>query len=627
MYSGGAEGYPGAMPPRARNVLLPVALSALAGIAAGALAAGAPAAAQGAETPDYRDEGPYLLVCGDDDAAFAERNDQVAYNQRIVNERLYEECLDTGHRDLEAALEAVEAPRTRILMLPGRYTADRTVVVDGPEGLQIEGLGDSPDDVHLSVQYEDEAVVSARDATGLYLKGFSVGESRGAGLVLSGAAGAALDGVRAVRNGGHGLRVDDSSAVLVTDCRASGNDGAGVAVDDSDAEITGCESAENLIGLRESGGGDVALESNRLHDNTTGLIVTGTAAGHRLEANGNDVFDNNADHYANLTGGRCDLEPAQRDWSSGERCPSEAAPVGVGVLVAGNDTDFTGNRVWGQRGAAFMVWGAPGAGDASSHRNHFEDNELGYSDDGRRFRNRLDLWWDGKGDGNCFTEPTAGHTNPAVLPACEDTGPGRLLAEPLKAFKVWHCGTGTVEDGAPTGCDWFGAKFTDRLEVRTAVAFAAVLLFLTGMGWFGAARAPEPPPPMSMTFSAIATCLGALLLVLASWSDRSDYEALAIGLWGLGWILAGRSWFSAGLGLFGSFTALLGGLAIVDAVDRGVWTVPLLPIAPGWLWIALLPLWVLPVLGAVFRRRPVEQARPPVERTPVTAPARDRFDW
>src|SRR5690606_21266157 len=147
----------------------------------------------------------------------------------------------------------------------------------------------------------------------------------------------------------------------------------------------------------------------------------------------------------------------------------------------------------------------------ASHRNRFEDNELGYHEDGRRFRNRLDLWWDGKGDDNCFAEPTAGHTTPAVLPPCEGAGPGRVLAEPLKAFKIWHCDDDAVEDGVPAGCDWFGAEFAERLEARAAVVFAAGLLFLTGAGWFGAARAPEPPPPMAMTFSAIATCLGALL--------------------------------------------------------------------------------------------------------------------
>lgn len=614
------------MSPNARNALLPVAIGALAGAVTGVLALAPPAAA--AEAPDYREDGPVLLVCTEDAQDFAERNDAVAYNQRIVNERLYEDCLEAGHRDLAGALDAVEAPGTRIQILPGRYDAAATVLVDGEADLQIEGLGDSPDDVHLSAGYTADAVIEAREATGLYLKGFTVGQGRETGLLLRGAAGAVLDGVRAVHNGGPGLHVADSTAVRLTGCRAEGNDGAGIDLEDSDAEAAECESTGNLIGLRERGG-DVVLESNRLHGNTTGLIVSGTGEGHRLEASGNLVFDNNADHYTGRDDGRCDAEPAQRDWTDGRRCPAESAPVGVGVLIdGGNDAALTGNHVWGQDAAAVMVWGAPGADDAGSHRNRFEDNTFGYRDDGQRSRNRLDVWWDGKGEGNCFTEPTAGHTTPAVLPACGRPGPERVLAEPVKAFKVWHCGTGSAEDGAlPAGCDWFGARFTDRLEVQAAVAFAAALLFLTGAGWFGAVRAPLPPPPMSMTFSAIATGAGALLLVLASWTGRSDYEALAIGLWGFGWALAGRSWFTAGLGAFGSFTALIGGLAVLDAVDRGLWTVPVVPVAPAWMWVVLLPVWVLLAIGAVFRPRVRERPRPPVQRTPATVPARDRFDW
>ncbi len=615
------------MPPHGRNALLPLALSAAA--VACAVAIGAPATASPAGAPEYREEGPSLLVCTEDAEEFAERNEAVNYNQRIVNERLYEQCMETGHRNLAEALGAVEAPGTRIRILPGDYTSDQTIVLDGIADLQIEGLGDGPEDIRLSARYEADAVIKARNTTGLYLKGFTVRQSRGAGLLLRYVEGVTVDGVSAIHNGGHGLHAADSSALRLSDCRARGNDGAGIAIEDSDAEVSGCEAAENLVGLRESGGGEVILETTRLHGNTTGLIVTDTSDGHRLEATGNSIYGNNADHYANLADGSCEAEPARRNWDEGGRCPAEAVPVGVGILVDnGNDTVFSDNHIWGQHTAAAMVWGAPGIDDTASHRNRFEENTLGFRDDGQLLRNRLDLWWDGKGEGNCFTEPAAEHTTPAVLPACGDPGPGRVLTEPVKAFKVWHCGSGPMDGGAlPSGCDWFGAKFTERLEVQAAIAFAAALLFLSGAGWLGAARSPEPPPPMSMTFSAAATASGALLLVLAAWSGRSDHEALAIGLWGLGWILAGRSWSSTGLGAFGGFTALIGGIAVLDAIDRGLWTVPAIPVSPAWMWLVLLPPWLLLAFGAVFRRRVREPSRPPVQRTPATVPAHDRFDW
>ncbi|GAB3234800.1 hypothetical protein GCM10027447_32200 [Glycomyces halotolerans] len=605
---------------------MPAAISALT---AGAVAFGSPAAADEAQAPEYREDGPYQLVCNDDPDVFADRNEAVAYNQRIVNERLFEECRADGHRDVAEALAAVDEPATRILILPGRYTVEEAIVVDGAEDLQIEGLGDGPEDVVVAAGYDAEAVLAAADATGLYLKGLTLTGGGEAGLTVTGSRGVTIEMVHGTRNGRNGIRIADSTEVLLADCAASVNDGAGIAVADADAEIGGCDSSGNLIGLLKTGGGEATVQSSRLHGNTAGLVVADTASGHRLSATANAIYENNTDHYGRLESAECTGPAAERDWSSGALCPDRTAPIGVGILLTeANDTTVTGNHIWGQQTAAAMVWGDPGLTEAGSHRNRFEANTLGYRDDGQRFRNRLDLWWDGQGEGNCFDEPAALHTTPAVLPGCEAaSGPNRLAAEPVKTYKVWQCGTGAVEAGVPDGCDWFGAKFTDRLEFQASVLFAAALLFLTGAGWLGAARSEEPPAPMSMTFSAIATGSAALLMVLASWSGRSDYEALAIGLWGVGWILAGRSWFSSRLNVFGGFTCLIGGLALLDAIDRGVWIIPVMPFSPAWMWLLLLPLWTLLALAAVFRRRPKQPAGPPVERTPATVPVYNRFDW
>jgi hypothetical protein len=125
----------------------------------------------------------------------------------------------------------------------------------------------------------------------------------------------------------------------------------------------------------------------------------------------------------------------------------------------------------------------------------------------------------------------------------------------------------------------------------------------------------------------MATGAGGLLLVLAVWSGRADYEALAIGLWGFGWLLAGRSWRQCGMAFFGLFTSLIGAVAVLDAVDRAVWTLPFVPVSPAWAWVALLPLWTLAALSLAFGPRRREEERPVVERTPVTAPPNDRWDW
>lgn len=586
-----------------------------------------PAAWGPAEPPVYRDTGPALLVCPEDPADFTERNEEVNYNRRIENERLYEHCAATGHHDLPAALAAA-APGTTVRILPGQYTTDETILLDGTADLQIEGLGDSPEDVLLTARFAADTVLEARGASMLYLKGFTVGQAREHGLLLSGVEGAVVESVAAVQSGAYGIRVADSPTVTLTDCRAEAADTAGISIEDSTATVDGCEATGNLIGLRASGGRAVELTANRLHGNTTGLIVTGTDRNGVVGAEANLVHDNNTDHYANLGTAACDKDLDERPWADDVLCPDLTVPSGVGILVADAvNGRYEANRLWNQQTAAVAVWGSPGLDAAGSDQNRFADNVFGVRDDGQQQRNRLDLWWDGIGADNCFQEPATHRTAPAALPGCgmvDQTS--RLFGDPLRALKLHQCGIGPA-DPLPVGCDWLGASFTDRLEFQAAVVFAAALLFLTGAGWLGAARSPNPPRAGQMTFSAIATGAGGLLLVLAVWSGRADYEALAIGLWGVGWLLAGRSWYRCGVPFFGAFTALIGAAAVLDAIDRAVWTIAPLPVAPAWFWLALLPLWTLLALAVAFGPRLREPEPPPVERTPVTAPSHDRFDW
>ncbi|WP_146148003.1 right-handed parallel beta-helix repeat-containing protein [Glycomyces artemisiae] len=578
------------------------------------------------DAPAYREDGPLLLVCTDDAEDFAERNEGVAYSERIANERLQEDCLADGYRDLPAAIAAAE-PDARIQILPGHYTVDATIVVE-TAGLQIEGVGDSPDDVQVSAHFAADAVLTAHAASGLYIKGVAFGQARGAALRLTAVESAMLDEVGAFQSDGAGLHVADSSGVEVRDCRAEAADTAGVLIENSSAHVIGCEATGNAAGIEIRGTDTTASAvGNRLHGNTTGLVIADSGPAAEIDVSDNVVYGNNADHYSLLGTAACEADAAQRDWTGGVLCPDRTYPVGVGVLVAnGTGTAVAENRIWNQQTAGVAAWGRPGQeAGLGGDRNTFSGNVYGFREDGAKHRNRLDVWWDGTGAATCFDESGTHRTTPSVLPACGGDV-ARIAGDPLRTLKVWECGLGDSGDLSAT-CDWLGARFTDRLEFQTAVAFAAVLLFLAGAGWLGAARSPNPPRAGAMTFSAIATGCGALLFVLAVWSGRADYEALAVALWGGGWLLAGRSWFRSGVRFLGGFTVIVGGIAVLDAIDRGVVTLAPMPVSPAWLWLGLLPLWTLFALGAAFgpRRRAEEPVQ--VERTPVTAPVNDRWDW
>ncbi|GAA2140782.1 right-handed parallel beta-helix repeat-containing protein [Glycomyces algeriensis] len=583
------------------------------------------------EPPVYREDGPYLLVCPADPEAFAARNEGVEYLRRLENERLYEECQDSGFPSLPAALAQSE-PGMRVLILPGDYTLDEPArVPEDLENLQIEGRGDGPEDVLLSGRFALDTVMEVDGAPGLYLKGFTLGQAREKALGLL-SWGATVEAVAAVQSGGAGIHLSGSRAVVLTDCRAESADTAGILIEESDADVSGCEATGNTVGVWYWGSSATGrIAGNRLHGNTTGIAVEHTGA--RPEIPGVDVADNliygnNTDHYDHLGTAACRAPLDERAWGE-VLCPDFAVPAGVGLLVAESDKlTATGNRIWDQQTAAIAAWGGTGTDfQASGDQNTFSGNTFGIREDGQRQRNRVDLWWDGTGTDLCFDEPGAFRSSPAVLPDCDATlQPSRIAGDPMKTLKVAVCGVDRTEE-LPDGCDWFGARFTDRLEFQAVVVFAASLLFLTGAGWLAAARTDDPPRAGRMTFSAMATGAGGLLLVLAVWSGRADYEALATGLWGFGWLLAGRSWRQCGMVFFGLFTGLIGAVAVLDAVDRAVWTLPFVPVAPAWIWAALLPLWTLVALSLALGPRRREEEPIPVERTPVTAPAHDRFDW
>ncbi|THV29987.1 right-handed parallel beta-helix repeat-containing protein [Glycomyces paridis] len=577
-----------------------------------------------AEPPAYREDGPELLVCTDDAEDFAERNEGVQYNDRIANERDYEDCLADGFRDLAAAVAAAE-PGTNIQVLPGRYAVEEAVLVE-TDGLQIEGLGDTPDDVQITANFGADTVLTAYAVEGLYVKGLTFGQARSAAVRLVGVRGAALDAVSAFQSDDTGILVEDSVGVLLTGCRAEAADNAGIRIAYAQADVTGCESTANTAGLEITGDNvNTAATANRLYGNATGLVVTDAGPQSDVTVAENLVYDNNTDDYDRAGTAACDTGA---DRPESHLCPDRTYPVGVGVLIADTDgVSVTANRIWNQEFTAVAAWGTPGP-EGDGNRNTVADNTFGVRDDGRRERNRLDLWWDGVGTGNCFDEPGMHRSSPAALPGCDAVPESsRLLADPLRTLKTWQCGLDGTAADLPAGCDWFGARFTDRLEFQAAAVFAAALLFLTGAGWLAAVRAPDPPLAGQMTFSAIGTGAGGLLLLLAVWSGRADYEALAIGLWGIGWLLAGRSWFRCGMRTLGFLTGVIGLLAVLDGVDRGLWTVTPTPVSPSWLWLVLLPLWTLIALASAFGPRRREEEPSPIERTPVTAPSHDRWDW
>jgi hypothetical protein len=71
--------------------------------------------------PQYRTTGPELVVCSRDEADFLNRIKDFPAELQQRNLSLYGQCQSGGFRDLQAAVDAVDAPGYRILVLPGLY--------------------------------------------------------------------------------------------------------------------------------------------------------------------------------------------------------------------------------------------------------------------------------------------------------------------------------------------------------------------------------------------------------------------------------------------------------------------------------------------------------------------------
>lgn len=224
----------------------------------------------------------------------------------------------------------------------------------------------------------------------------------------------------------------------------------------------------------------------------------------------------------------------------------------------------------------------------TSHHNLYTGNQL--KDNG------ADVYWDGQGSANCWEGVRV--ASPAALPGCGATGPARVVAEPVKLVQMYLCNDYSIgERRLPGGCWWFGSSGLARVEVQLALGGSVVLALMAVLLWRRRLRSRWALP---LTVVGLA---GLALDVLGALDGYSVLPAAALALTGL-WLL-GAGWIMRGA--FGWFTVVLGVLHLVDAFDRAVWMLPLIPIGPGWIRGLLTGVWVLCAVVVVAPRRRAER--------------------
>ncbi|MGW8885561.1 right-handed parallel beta-helix repeat-containing protein [Streptomyces sp. NPDC055749] len=507
------------------------------------------------------------------------------------------------------------------------------VAILGKKNLQIEGTGAERTDVVIDAKYQKLNAVRADKSDGSYFKNFTAQRTTFNSLYVLAQDGFVIDDVLTRWNDEYGFLTFASDHGLYKNCESYGNGDSGIypgsASDINTArgydvpryaiEITGCRSHHNMVGYSGTAGDSVYVHDNEFDHNMGGASMDSAFPGHpglpqnhaRFERN--LIHDNNADYYQYVADGTCAKPPVERGYEEGVVCPQISMPPGTGIITAGGNWNiYENNWIYGHQRAAFFLSAVPAfiRGEEAlskqtdtSHHNRYAGNHLGTDRDGKARPNRTDVWWDGQGEGNCW-QPGTGSSTPRTLPECgKERGDvsgntGRLAGEPVKLAQLLVCADYNVQARRlPAGCDWYGARGIERVEVQAALGTAVVLALVGGVLWWRRLRHSRT--------ATVVTVLGAIGLALdvagSTMGLASSYlPAVALLLTGVWWTGIGLVLRHGRPGL-GWTTVVLGALTLLDAFDKAVLMIPWIPLSPAWLRTLLGVVWVIWAVAAAAR--------------------------
>ncbi|HEY8471746.1 MAG TPA: right-handed parallel beta-helix repeat-containing protein [Natronosporangium sp.] len=633
--------------------------------------------------PQYRTDGPQLLVCKTDFAAFEARIADYEPALRERNLALFEECQQNGYRHLQEAVDAA-TPGTRILVLPGVYQEEPSlepptgqcrnidaphatvglshyqvlsfeqqvacpheqnlVAVLGKRDLQIEGTGAGPEDVIIDAQYRKLNAIRADRADGFYLRNLTAQRTTFNAVYVMETDGFAIDTVVARWNDEYGFLVFANDHGLLSNCEGYGNGDAAIypgsasninadaghEVERYAVEITGCYGHHNLLGYSGTAGNSVWAHHNVFTENTAGVAMDSAFPNHPGLPQNHALFEhnviafNNQDYYRYVRDGTCERPSAQRGYERGVVCPAVGLPVGTGVInPGGNYNIFRDNEIRGHEYTGFLTSWVPGfIRGATGLGEQFDTSHHNRFYDNALRDNRIDFWWDGQGRGSCWQDAPHLVTEPRVLPVCGD--------DELPA-------------GLPVGRLLPEPAKVLKLYVCNGYSLDDQVI-PAGCDWYGATGLARIEVQAAL---AEAVLLGVLLLALwARWLRRSRSAAvclviavagLVVGVLGAGYegsalTPIGLALFGIGVGWlglllrdlgrsgFGWLTVALGAVGLLGAVDRGLAMIPFIPVPPSVVRLLLELVWVPWAVVLLVRPRRASNAAPNGRPAPAAVP-------
>jgi hypothetical protein len=368
--------------------------------------------------PQYRTDGPRLLVCKSDRADFERRIAAFPAADKARNLELWDQCQREGYRHLQEAVDAVREPGTRIAMLPGVYLEEPSllppvgecatlparrapagyqvlsyeqqvacphnqnlVAIFDKENLQIEGTGVAPTDVVVDAQYQKLNAIRADRADGFYLRNLTAQKTTFNAVYIMETDGFVIDKAIGRWNDEYGFLTFADDHGKYVDCEAYGNGDSGVypgAASNINAtrghdvpryaiEISNCYSHHNLLGYSGTAGDSVWAHDNRFTENGAGVSTDSAFPDHpgmpqnHAKFERNDIGNNNTDYYRYVRDGTCARPPAERGYENGVVCPVVGIPTGTGILnPGGNHNIWRDNWIYGHTYAGTLLTWVPG---------------------------------------------------------------------------------------------------------------------------------------------------------------------------------------------------------------------------------------------------------------------------
>jgi hypothetical protein len=530
------------------------------------------------------------------------------------------------------------------------------VAILGKENLQIEGTGAKPEDVVIDAQYQRLNAIRADRSSGIYLRNFTAQKTTFNAVYIMESDGFVIDKMVGRWNDEYGFLTFADDHGLYTDCEAYGNGDSGLYpgaasninenrghdVDRYAIEIRNCYSHDNLLGYSGTAGDSVWAHDNRFIDNTAGVATDSAFPGHPGLPQNHALFErnvignNNRDYYPYVRDGTCQKPSTERGYEQGVVCPAVGVPPGTGVInPGGNYNIWRDNWVFGNSYAGFVTSWVPGfiradnrisAQFDTSHHNRYYGNHLGLTPEGTAAPNGMDFWWDGQGVGSCWQDPSDAGAEPRALPGCgaDDlpSGPGtaRYVAEPAKILKLYVCSQyDLAEQQIPTDCDWFGAQGLSRIEVKFALGEALLLGLIFIALWWRLLRGSG-----MAFFGVLLSVAGLVVGVIGTAKETTQFSAIGLALLGTGWIMCGVALRRRGRPGLAFLTMALGVLALLGAIDRGLYMLPWIPVPPSLWRIVLEIFWVPAAIVASIRGRLVATAAS-LSPPPATGDPLERF--